>query len=328
MIELYSSNHLVKEKGRRVSLDAAGVCTEIRACCVVAGMQDAWLADQMEMALDDFFMARAERSEDDPPAREEVDALVARLLLAAGYRDVAAEYGRRRHVRCLAVADSAPWDAARIRRLLGQSHALPEAAIEALAGQVGEKLEALALRQVSDRLITELAGHLVDLHAPPGPAIPGLLPPDSPWLLPADFWKNTVSGPARSLCVAGVLQPLAVTRLLPVPFVVLNLARLAESASGGPLTEMVLWSELQTATRAAHQVLAAMSALLVRVQPAAAGAVPRMVVTGFPALAVLMAPAPRKAQQQALMREIPERIRTILAQSGTPKALVYLQRPA
>lgn len=326
MIELYSSHHLITEQGRRVSLDIGGIREDVRACCLAVGLQEPWIAEQMEMALEDFFMARAERGEETAAGRGEIDELVANLLLAAGYRDVAAEYSRRRQVQVFSVADAAPWDAVRIRRLLAQSHALPEAAIDRLTHQVTEKLELLGLRQISDGLITELAGHLVGLQAPGGPTIPGLLPPDSPWLLAADFWKDAVSGPARRLCEAGILQPRPISRLLPVPSVVLDLSRLAEAKNGEPLTEIEFWSDLQLVAQAVHQILQIMDALLVRVQPDTGDAVPRVLVAGFPALAAAWNPPVRKPQQQALMREIPARIRRDLELAGTPAALVYLQR--
>ncbi len=325
MIELYSSNHLVMEQGRRMSLDIAGIREDVRACCQAVGLAEPWIAEQIEMALDDFFMARAEHGDETVTARGEIDELVARLLLAAGYRDVAAEYSRRRQVQVFSVADSAPWDAVRIRRLLDQSHALPEAAIALLVHQVMEKLELLGLRQISDRLITELAGHLVSLHAPGGPTIPGLLPPDSPWLLAADFWKDAVSGPARRFCEARILQPRPISRLLPTPVIVLDLARLVAVKRDGPLTEIELWSDLQLVTQAAHQILQVMDSLLVRVQPDAAEAVPRVLVAGFSALVAAWNPSLRKPQQPALMHDIKTRIRRDLELAGTPAALVYLQ---
>ena len=328
MIELYSSHHLIAEQGRQVSLDMAGIREDVRLCCLAVGLPEPWMAEQMEMALEDFFLARAERGEETVPARGEIDELVAHLLLTAGYRDVAAEYSRRRQIQLLAMADAAPWDAARIRRLLNQSYALPEAALDRLGHQVTEKLACLGLRQVSDGLIAELAGHLVGLHAPGGPTLPGLLPPDSPWLLAADFWRDAVSGPARHLCETGVLQPRPISRLSPVPGVVLDLARLAAAKNGGPLTEIEFWSDLQLVTQAAHQVLQLMDSLLVRVQPDAADAVPRVLVAGFSTLAAAWNPPVRKAQQPALMHDIKTRIRRDLELAGTPAALVYLQRPA
>ena len=328
MIELYSSNHLVLEQGHRVSLDITGIRDEVRACCLAVGLSEPWIAEQMEMALEDFFMARAEHGDEVIAARAEIDELVARLLLAAGYRDVAAEYSRRRQVQVFSVADSAPWDAVRIRRLLDRSHALPEAAIDLLSRQVLIKLELLGLRQVSDRLISELAGHLVGLHAPGGPPIPGLLPPDSPWLLAADFWQDTVSGPARRLCEARILLPRPISRLLPTPVIVLDLARLVAVKKDGPLTEIEFWSDLQLVTQAAHQVLQLMDSLLVRVQPDAAEAKPRVLVAGFSALVAAWNQPVRKPQQAALMHDLKTRIRRDLELAGTPDALVYLQRPA
>ena len=117
MIELSANNHLVSEQGREASLDVDGVRREVRDCCLAVGVQETWLAEQMELALDDFFLSREDRGETGVPARGEIDALVARLLMSAGYRDVAAEYSRRRQIRSRPVADATLWDAARIRRL-------------------------------------------------------------------------------------------------------------------------------------------------------------------------------------------------------------------
>ncbi len=327
MIELSASHHLVLEQGRPVTLDVESVRLDVRSCCLAVGVQETWLADQMELALDDFFMARSERGgEAALPARGEVDALVARLLLAAGYRDVAAEYSRRRQLQASPVADTAAWDAARVRRLLGQSYALPEAAIARLAQQVVRKLDGLGFRQVSDRLILELAGHLAGTRTPQGPAIPGLLESDSPWLLAAGFWKSAdgVAGSARRLCETGVLRPRPVSRLLPVPGVVLDLERLALEAGGA--TEDDFWPRLRHATLAVRELLAVMDALLAEREPDASGGVPRVVVTGFPALAAAWRPILRKADQPPLMREIAVRIRTALAQAGVPAAIVHVQR--
>lgn len=327
MIGLSSNHHLVAEQGCQTTLDVEGIRLAVRDCCLAVGVQETWLADQMELALDDFFMARAERGGGDAiPASTEIDALVARLLLAAGYRDVAAEYSRRRQLQASPVADTAPWDTARIRRLLGQSYALPEAVIARLAQQVVRKLDGLGFRQVSDRLILELAGHLAGSRTPPGPAIPGLLESDSPWLLAAGFWKSAdgVAGPARRLCEAGILRPRPVSRLLPVPGVVLDLERLALEA--GAVTEDDFWPRLHHVTLAVREILGVMDALLAETEPDAAGGVPRVLVTGFPALAAAWKPLLRKADQPALMREIPARIRQTLAQAGVSAAIVHLQR--
>ncbi len=328
MIELSANNHLVSEQGREASLDVDGVRREVRDCCLAVGVQETWLAEQMELALDDFFLSREDRGETGVPARGEIDALVARLLMSAGYRDVAAEYSRRRQIRILPVADATLWDAARIRRLVGQLCALPESAIVRLTARIGAQIEKLGFREVSDGLITELAAHLAaGAMAENGPALPGLLPSDSPWLLPADFWKKTeadITGSARRLCADGVLQPRAVSRLLPVPGIVLDLGRMTELATqAGASPESLFWPELDRITLAAREILEIMDALLLETAPDVSGGVPRVVVAGFPALAAAWKPALRKHERQQLMHDTAARIRQTLARAGTPAVLVH-----
>ena len=263
MIELYSQGRLVEESGRLVSLDVDGLVREVRAACAAAGIADAWLAEQMALAVDDFFLARSgsggEPGDAPPqpaPTRGDVDRMVAGTLLAAGYADVAAAYLKGRNLPLLADGPDAPpalpWDIPRLTRLLQPRLPLPEALLQGVVERVGAKLEDLNFREITDGLVLELAAHVLRDRAL---FLAGAPPDGSPWLVEPRPWMDALGGDCLRLCRAGVLRAHPVSRLLPTARVALDLAALAPGFGGGPLTELQVFPELRRTARIARRLL-------------------------------------------------------------------------
>lgn len=300
MIELSSNHRLVREHGTPVSLDLEAVRSEIRACCAQVGLRDGWLADQITLALEDYFLA-GQHEQTSCPTREEIDHLICRLLVATGYAEVAGEFGRRRSVTLVDAADLAalPCSEARVQELLAKRLPLPAETVVALGTRVLEKLGDLGFARVTDTLVLEIAGQLVR-----EPAAGIIAVESSPWLLPPGFWQGLLVGEPARLCRQEILQPLPVSRLLPAVRLVLELRHLAASAHTLPVTELQFWPRLHRATKAARRVLLLTREQVARSLPCYASTPSRIIVAGCAGLAdAYMGPMTR-AQARYLVREV------------------------
>lgn len=325
MIELYTQHHLVEDAGRTVSLDVAALVRDVKNACATAGIADAWLAEQMVLAIDDFFLARADAGlAGTPPARKELDRLVGRILLAAGYAEVAAAYLRGREPALVSEVtgsgdEALPWSPARVRTLLGARLPVPADMLDLLVRRVGNKLEDLDFRTVTDTLILELCGHLLRdrtlFHAAPG---------DSPWLLDPKYWVDTLSGESARLCRAGILAPHAVSRLLPTARLTLSLEALARRTDtpAGALTELLFFPELRQAARGARRVLLQMRETISEQVPMTAEMPVRLMVAGLRELLATHWIPISRADRRRLFGEIQGMVReTVETGLGCPLLL-------
>lgn len=316
MIELYTRHCLVLDGGRPTTLDLEQVGHEVAEACTVSGLREPWLAEQMLLALEDFFAARRAEGAP-PPPRAEIDRLLVRLLGAAGYGDAAAEFARRRHLGpeaplAVPAAAAAPWDSERVARCLATQFQLPADLLAGLIRRTLDKLTALALPAVGDGLIRELAAELLRTPQAPPPAAAG------PWLLPPGFWQDACFGDARRACVTGLLLPHPVSRLLPACRVTLDLARLAAEVGTPPLTELAFWPGLERAAALLPGVLTPMREAVAQAFPGATPAAATVRLANFRGLVEdALAPLARRDVQR-LTAEIPAAVQARAAAHGCP----------
>ena len=323
MIELYSAHHLILDNGREASLDLDGLCREVRDSCTAVGMRDPWLAEQMVFALEDYFFTRTDGGETKRPKREEIDALVARLLLAAGYGDVAAEFSRRRQLIAPDASAVAPlpWNEARVSQLLRRGFALPGELLGMTAGRVLDKLAELRFRQVTDALILELAGELLR-ETPTSPATA----PGSPWLFLPDHWDRVFTGDSARFCRAGVLRPHPVSRLLPAARLTLDLPRLAAGLESVPLTELQFWPELRRAAQAAGRALLVMREQIRRHVTLADRTPVRVLLAGAPTLVRVYFPSLTRTAERHLVLELLDGVKQDVQPGFDAPLLVSFER--
>ena len=305
MIDSTASHLIVREAGRPVPLDLHALHTEMRTCCATVGLHESWLAEQAVAALEDSLLARPD---DAPPLeRTEIDRLITRLLLAAGYGDVAAEFCRRRKQApfLLDASPTEPWDEVRLRNLFARRLPVASEILAALVRETCERLDRLGLTQVTDSLLIDLAVHLL---REPGLVTP--LPPNSPWLLLPEQVDALCRGTGAHLRRQEVLRLQPISRLLPTVRITLDLERLAATLGNPPLTELEFWPALLKAVRAARRSLEAVRRALPSPARASADIPARVLVVGFPALArSYLGPLSRVATR-TLARDIEALIRT------------------
>ncbi|MFA4944760.1 MAG: hypothetical protein WC789_08690 [Lentisphaeria bacterium] len=255
MIPLPFQPTLTDAAGLAVPFEPTAVAQELAAACAATGVPADLIVPQLLLAAEDFFLAQDEAEWGGAPVgRAELDRMLAGALLNAGYGEVAAEYLRLRELPAELGAGGPPprpWSAARVRELLAGRLPLPPPLLETLTGLVVECLAALGFARAGDPLILELAAQLLREQAEARPAAAE----DSPWLIEPHYWIGTLGRDKARLCQAGVLQPQAVSRLLPVARLTLDLAELAASLGSRPLTELHFLPALRPATHAARRLL-------------------------------------------------------------------------
>ncbi|MBO7092679.1 MAG: hypothetical protein J6W23_12915, partial [Victivallales bacterium] len=74
------------EGGQRQSYDFAGLCADLRAAFERNGVRDSWLVDQFTLTVEERLRGQS------PMTESEIDTLLASVLTASGYGDVASTF--------------------------------------------------------------------------------------------------------------------------------------------------------------------------------------------------------------------------------------------
>jgi len=312
MIQLFSQHFMVLDRnGRQRSFSFDELRRDLLCCFRACGVSDAWAAEEVALVIEEQF--ERGRTDSEAPVREaEVDALVASVLAASGYGDVAAQYRRLRNGEPSgdAVGPFADWDDARLGALLERALSLLPEDREELAGRVRRALVLLGFTEVSDELVRQLGGHLLRNRAP----APDQSGADDPrWLFPPDFWASAWSDAAAELVAGGVLKPHPVSRLIPRARVDLDLARLADAMGGGPLTELGFLPRLRQVCCELGNLLPHMRDRICQEKPDAHHHPAHLIVRGAaPLIRERLVPM-RARDAKALLAEIESLIRADLA---------------
>lgn len=240
MIQLFSRHLLVTDRsGECRSFDSDGFYSDLTACFRRCGIQDTWVPETVTMTVEEQMLQRHSAS-DQPLDEEDVDLLVASVLMASGYADVAAEYRRLRGVDPLSELSRGlqEWDKDRLEMILSRSLALSPARVAEVVERVSNAFHTLSFSRVSDDFIVHMGIHLLCSDEDASEL------PQGPWLIGPDMWQLFVSPEVRHLAEMRIFRFWPVSKVLPRVRASLHLPALARQAGDFPLTEMGFLTEL------------------------------------------------------------------------------------
>lgn len=215
MIELYSRTiELPTVNGKKLLCDPERLQGDLRDAFRAAGIKESWPADQVLSALNEDTLLDPILAGDE--TEEGVNQLVIRLLVNAGYPEVATEFARQHELLTFTpdgIDERSGWDAHRITRVIAE-HLVTSAALHGeLARLVTEKLRALGFQSVTDTLIIQVAEHTLGGLAQAYRTVPA---DGAGWLMPPGYWEAFFSGSSARLMASGTLKIHPVSQLFPV----------------------------------------------------------------------------------------------------------------
>ncbi len=259
MIQWQPQQILVRDvSGRRRPVDLGVFERKLNRALADCGIQESWLVDHLLVSLQDYSAVVV--GESTSLDEQSLHRTLARMLLDSGYADVAARFAEQCRVPD-AVADiegRAAWDTPRIEAVLRRHLQGVERLIPQLREGVGERLERLGFARAGDKLIVELARHLIsqwgehererDKREVSGE-----------WLLAPGFWRTFLPPSATHLLRSETVDIRPISNLLPVIRLRWSMPRMIGQIENRPLTELQLLPQL---TETAHQVAAIIEALV------------------------------------------------------------------
>jgi len=201
-------------------------------------IQERWLVDHVLVALQDYTAMIADATE--RVDRQTLNTTVARMLVDAGYPDVAVRFAERARIND-AVVDTegkTGWDSERIEKILREHLSTVEHLIPRLESKVRNRLEKLGFRRVGDELVLELARHVLvewSDHERREEKSGG-----DEWLMTAGFWQAFFASETAEMLEDNVLEIRRVSELLPVARLRLSLDSLVLRCPDKPRTELEL----------------------------------------------------------------------------------------
>ncbi|OGV55458.1 MAG: hypothetical protein A2X49_00125 [Lentisphaerae bacterium GWF2_52_8] len=241
MIKLCESSiPILSADGSSSVFDPDELQSRLIRACIAAGVRDAWLAEDISLAIEYSLTQR--RDADDALSMAEIDATVMKTLEDAGYPEVAEAFRDSRPSKLPLV----PSDAANAASLASKHLGLSGNQLAATSAQVAAACLVLGIHRAAPALLLELARHFRRQEAPV-PASLGLpeLSPQAkasnPWLLSSEEILASAPDDLRLLSSKGVLRVYGVSRLFPALKFDLKLVAFAESLGlESPLTEMAV----------------------------------------------------------------------------------------
>jgi hypothetical protein len=259
MIKLYSKRLLISRlEGGKQPFDAERLQHDLQLSFAAVGVQENWLAEHLIIAVEDQLAEQSallgtEQSEED------IERLLIKILKDTGYPDVAADFAKRRGKSGSEAVNlkRLPWTQQRIRQLLQHELDMSPNGTALLAEAVLGKLAALQMPLVSDKLILQIAEHILAELASEQRQNTDEQQTGG-WLMPAGYWSAFFAGDTASLLAAGVLQVHPVSSLFPVVRVSVDSKQLADSLGGTTLTELEFVPAFRNCVRHALRALTAL----------------------------------------------------------------------
>ena len=329
MIKLYSRHALEHpQTGSELNFDLDGMRRDLEAAFAASGITETWMAEHILLTL-------AEQSHDQTPDTDDddksstaatdtaVDFLVNRMLVDAGYPDVAQAFARLRNLPLPTLdLDAKPWSAARVSNLIRATMPLSESARKRLVPQVLHKLEALGFHPVGDELIRELGEHVLASLAK---AERSQHEAPSGWLAAPGYWGGSFPDETGELIAANILKIFPGSDLFPAPRITVDLKRLAQhTGSGDALTELEFFPKAQVACNAAAQ---AVEILLHQAGDKKTDTLPpgHVIIRGVhTSVERFLYRGASKTQAKRAARDLEERIRNVLQQYASLDLIVSI----
>ncbi len=244
MIQLHPRRILLRNsEGERESVDLGDIEGALDRSLAVCGVRGSWLADHILVALRDYASVADGSDEKSGWDQRSLQRILARMLIDAGYADVAAVFSDECRLRdeSVEVEPRDGWDQRRIEALLRRELKAIEHLTPKLGELVAEKLHGLGLSRVADSLIVELARHLLSEWGEcERRQESALSAPKGDWLLAPGFWQTFLPASTAALVEDEILDIRPLSELLPVVRLRLFLSRLVAGIEERPLTELRL----------------------------------------------------------------------------------------
>ena len=239
---------VVGEGGQRESYDFAGLCTDLRKAFECNGVRDSWLVDQFTLTVEERLRGES------PMTEHEIDGLLASVLTATGYGDVASTFTEIRGEKPLDAlrAELYPWDTMRIQEVLRRQLPLSPCQQAALMERCADELVKLNFTAVSDTFIRELAIHLLHAEGTEKTEIP-----QSRTEVKQD-WAALCDGKTRNYLERHVLAAYPVAPLFPRPRIAFDLAEYCRDFADDWRSELALCARLPDAAQCVLRLLAIM----------------------------------------------------------------------
>ncbi len=267
MIQLSALKLLVADdKGRPVELDMGLLEKRLADCFRKLGFSELWMAEDVSLTVKERI-----RQGGAMLTSSDVDSIVATVLDASGYSDVAREYALASRIgpldgarRCMA-----PWRG-RLPQVLSKALPLTDYQAEELARKCACFLENAGIALASDKFLADLAVHLLVAGEEGGAGG-----------APAASWKDGLGDGARRLLDSGVLRDMPVSGIFPRARLSVRLERLAQESCGGWISALSLSKALAATVPDMAEVLCAMRKGIARMHPMQADSPSHIVVADF-----------------------------------------------
>lgn len=258
MIQLRAEVITVTDGPGSALFDPEELELSLARCCRAAGLRDAWLPEDLALAVEDALLRASERR---VYQRDEIHRFVLKVLCDLGLGEVAEHYR-------LAAHPAEDWlcpEATMVTALLIRHLGLPDAAAARLALETVAACHQLGLAQAAPTLLVELARHLRKVREPArlvataSPVRSGSLPA----LVSREEILALVEPALTSLLTGGALVlPTGISRLFPALKLDLQLMKLAVAAGWqAPVTELVVLPVLPNLADQLRPLLATVRAL-------------------------------------------------------------------
>ncbi|MFO7821918.1 MAG: hypothetical protein R6V56_07705, partial [Lentisphaeria bacterium] len=311
MIKLYSRHSLPQpETGKQLPFDLEKLRQDLESAFQTSGIKETWMADHILLTLCEESNIHVPPADDAEGIENQnsIDYIISRMLVDAGYPDVAHTFAKQRQLPIPdAAADALPWSPERIENVLRAKLTLSENARQRLVPHIVKKLELLGFRQVADNLICELGEHILSAYAQ---AERQKHDSSTGWLVGPSYWETCLSAEAAHFIETGVLAIRPGSDLFPSPRATLNLARLAHTVANECLTELAFFPKAQQACKNAAEAIQQLLQEAATTQTAPPPA--HLAVTGVTEAVDNFVTASSKVRRKRLREELQTAIRAIL----------------
>jgi hypothetical protein len=258
MIQLRADIIMVSDgTGCVATFDPEELELHLTRCCRAVGLRDAWLPEDLALAVEDALLRADERR---TYHRNEIHLFVMKVLRDLGLGDVAEHYRLTTRPEEDRMTPEAPAVVALLVRHLG----LPDAAATRLAAETAAACQRLGLPRATPAFLVELARHLRDVREPvPPPAAAPSRSKTTATLVARDEILAAIPAATAALLAAGALAlPTGISRLFPALKLDLHLVNFAELRGWErPTTELVLFPALPALAAAIAPLLDAARAV-------------------------------------------------------------------
>lgn len=254
MIKLYSRHTLTDARwGAEKSFDLDALREDLEKAFKTAGVNETWMADHIIVTLAaqstaDYSHNPSGNTQEQADQTKGVDFVVCRMLVDAGYPDVAHAFAELKRMSLPTASNNgAPWTEARIENVLRDTIPLSESARKRLSKQVVKKLETLDFAKASDELIRQLGEHILTTCAETERKRHHSQATAN-WLAAPGYWEGCFAGETAKLITDGILDLRPGTDLFPAPRGSVFLDTLARlCAQDALLTELVFFPRAEKA---------------------------------------------------------------------------------